>query len=268
MWAFACTAAAADFSLGGKVVHVPAPSGFVKVTPEMDGVYRMSLQVADPINDQLGFYIAEADAANARKGDATQLERTFGLKVHKQLREVLMGSNEFQSMTRDLKEENKRVFDEVKAKASEEIRKTSKGISKEFDIEFAMQVSDVTPLDPHHEEAFSFAYSMYINYAIETVGIDERMMVAATSTVINASGKVLFLYCYAPKDQLEWTRTASKEWAAAILAVNPPPPLLPGGLRGGSGDEFLEKMVIGAVVFGVIGLAISLRHRRKKGPVI
>ncbi len=83
------------FSVGGKDLEIPSPKGFALVTQEMDAVYRLSLQMADPLNDQLAYYIAESDVPVAMSGEIPSLEHYYILKVNKKLKNMVVSSKDF-----------------------------------------------------------------------------------------------------------------------------------------------------------------------------
>lgn len=139
-----------SFDVGGTDIEVPAPGGFVMVTEVMEAVDRLAAQMADPMNDQLAYYV-----------------------------------------------------------------------------------------------------------------------IAASMAMVNASGKVLFLYAYAPEDELELTRKTSAAWANAVLAANGAPQkssTVAPGSRASNGGGFdwkrvLKMAIIGGIIGGVVGGIGALKKR-------
>ncbi|MHC4266992.1 MAG: hypothetical protein ACYSTS_00875 [Planctomycetota bacterium] len=126
-----------------------------------------------------------------------------------------------------------------------------------------MKVSQMVPLDPHYESDNVLAYSMYINYEVAAEGNSDKLVVSGTNTIVNTSGKVLFLYCYASKDDLEWTRIASKTWTEAVMASNSLPPTQTSSSRGISWSKVIKKGIVGAIIGGLIALVLGFYKRRK-----
>jgi len=257
---------AETFSVGGKELLIPSPQGFSRVTQQMDAVYRMSLQMVDPNNDQLAYYISDSDIPSAMKGELPLLQRTFLIKVNKQLKNIIVSSQDFREIKSGTKHQNKEIVESIKSQISDLMKGTSEGISKEFDLDFALQVSQMIPLDPHYEVDNALAYSMYINYGISSEGTKEELIISATATYVNVSGIVLFLYCYGPQDELEWTRSASKSWAEKVMDRNTKPPT-----HSSSGEidwnNAFEKGIVGVITGGLIALifgVLSFFRKRKK----
>lgn len=261
------SAYAETFSVGGKELVIPSPQGFSRVTQQMDVVYRMSLQMVDPKNDQLAYYISDSDIPSAMAGELPSLERTFLLKVNKQLKNMVIGSKDFAELKSMTKRQNKEIFESVKSQVPGLMKGTSEGISQEFDVDFALQISQMLPLDPHYEADNALAYSMYINYGVSAEGTKEELIVSATTTFVNVSGKVLFLYCYGPQDELEWTRNASKSWAENVMISNIQPPTRSSDGRGMDWNKVFERGILGAIIGGLIALifgVLSIFKKRKK----
>jgi len=253
-----------NFNIGGKDVVIPTPQGFSYVTQEMNAVYRLSLRMVDPKNDQLAYYISDSDTPMAMSGEIPPLERTFLVKVNKQLKNMVIGSKDFTELKNMTKRQNKEIFESVKSQVPGLMKDASEGISKEFDVDFAIQISQMIPLEPHYEAGNALSYSMYINYGVTTEGTKEESIVSATVTYANVAGKVLFLYCYAPKAELEWTRSASKSWAEQIMNSNSQPPAGSSGGRGMDWSKVFEKGIVGAVLGGLIALIIGVLSFLKK----
>ena len=157
------------------------------------------------------------------------------------------------------------MFEDVKAQIPEHMENMSQGVSQEFNVDFAMNISQMVPLEPHYEAENALAFSMYINYGITAGNDNLEEIVSATSTFLNASGSVLFLYGYAPKDELEWTRSASMRWAESVMASNTQPPQESPRSRGFNWGKIFEKGLIGAIVGGLFALiagAVAIFKRK------
>jgi hypothetical protein len=254
-----------SFDVDGTDIEVPAPVGFVMVTEEMEAVERLAAQMSDSMNDQLAYYVSEADAPTARRGEIPPLTYNCLLKVNKQIKAKMVSAKDFATLKKATAEVNQQLTDKLKAEVGDQLEKISEDISGEFDIDFAMQLSDVIPLDPHLDEANAFGYSMYIKYA----DASGDSVIAASMAMVNASGKVLFLYAYAPEDELELTRKTSTAWVNAVLAASGAPPknstAAPGSRASGGGGfdwkRVLKMAIIGGIIGGVVGGIGALRKR-------
>ena len=261
---FAGSVYAEVFSVGGKELAIPSPEGFSPVTQQMDAVYRMSLQMVDPKNDQLAYYISDSDIPTAIAGELPSLDRNCVLKVNRQLKNMIVGSKDFAELKSIIKRQNKEIFESLEAHIPGLMKGTSEGISKEFDVDLALEISQMIPLDPHYEADNALAYSMYINYGVSLDGTKEELIVSATATIMNVSGKVLFLYCYGPKGELEWTRSASKSWAEDVMDSNTPPPARSSGGGGIDWNALFVGAITGALA-ALVYAVVSIFMKTRKG---
>jgi hypothetical protein len=255
---------AEPFTVGGTVLEVPAPKGFTLVTPHMDAVYRLSLQMADPVNDQLAFYISESDIPAAMKRGIPPLARYYTLKANKKLEFLVVGSNDFVELKSITKKRNEQILASLEEKMPAIIDNISKGIGEELDVDFALKLSQTVPLDPHYETDNALAYSMYVKYGVTVEGQEKDLIVSATVTFVNVAGKVLFLYCYGPQEDLEWTRIASKDWAEMIMKSNALPPSRSPGYGNFDWSRFIERGIVGAITGGFIAVIFGIFFGRNK----
>jgi hypothetical protein len=255
---------ATTFTVGGKELEIPSPKGFSLVTQEMDAVYRWTQQTIDPWNDQLAFYIAESDVPIAMSGGMPLSERYYILKVEKKAKNMVVGSDEFAELKSITTQQTREVIKSVESQMRNALGETSKGIGKEFNIDIALDISQMVPLDPHYETDSVLAFSIYANRVVTVEGAEKEYIISGTTTFINVAGKILFLYCYGPKIDLEWTRSASKAWAAKIIENNPKPP---SHSSTGIWDNVFPKALGGglAALFFATILVVLSKLNKKKG---
>jgi hypothetical protein len=243
---------AADvFTINGREIIVPVPRGFARVTEDMPAAMGIAQQQADAdsYNDTLAYYIKESEVPTAMEGYIPDMEKSFILKVNKEMRNMTIGKDSFSQFKSMTKKHNRQVFENIKAQIPEVMNNFSQGVSQEFNIDFAISVSQVVPLETHYEAENAMALSMFVNYGSSAGDEKIEEIISATSTFLNASGAVLFLYAYGPRDELEWTRSASKAWAESVMASNSKPL----SKTPGQGLDWTNASV-GVIVGGLIAL--------------
>lgn len=255
------TAAFAEtFTFGGKELSIPNPEGFALVTPEMDAVYQLrNTTLVDQNNEIIGFYISELDLPVAIEGEMPPLEKTFRIIGHGDLKQAEIGASDFLKF----KEETKKLFAEnvskgvsiIDSAAEKYVKKFNKEADEVFKEDVAMKYHKSILLEPHYENENVLSVSVYMKAGASIDGDGENpFWIAQTLTYLNVAGKILFAYCVAPKDQLEWTREASKKWTEKIIAKNNPPPVKSKGSSGLNLDQVLKESAGGALT----GLGIAV----------
>ncbi|MBN1253594.1 MAG: hypothetical protein JXA16_15755 [Bacteroidales bacterium] len=247
-----------SFNIGGTDIMIPSPQGFSIVSKEMDAVYRLNLRMEDPNNEQVAYYISDLDVPVAINGKLPPLEKTFIVKVNKQIKNMVIGSKDFIKFKNATKLQNKEKIEATKAQVAGLVEKTNEGISDEFDVNFAMRITNAIPLDPHIETANMLSYSMYINYGVTVEGNKKDFIVSGTSTYVHVAGKILFLYCYGPRDSVEWTRNASKAWAEMIISNNQSSPVQSIGISGFDWNKIFVKSITGGISGAMFALLVGI----------
>ena len=254
--------AADTFTINGQEITVPVPRGFARVTEDMAALKPLSAQTAnaDPYNDTLAFYIKESKVPTAMLGGMPDLEKYFVLKVHKEMRNMTIGKDIFSQFKSVLKSQNQQILQDIKAQIPEIMNNFSQGVSQDYNIDFAMNISQMVPLETHYEAENAVAFSMYSNLGISTGDEKIEEIISATSTLLNTSGTVLFLYAYGPKGELEWTRSASMDWAESVMASNSKPPSKSPG-RGIDWSKAPGGVIVGGL-FALIASAVAVFRRK------
>ena len=274
IWICAVSIVVADtFKIGEKEINIPAPVGFVRVTPDMSEVDKLvSVLSSKSINRPLAYYIEESDAPLALKGEMPQLNRTFFLTASKPHEFITVGRDEFAQFKDIIKNQNSDIFEEIKAKLPNHWKDVSQEINKEFSLDFSMNNIQMIPLNPHYVTDDALAYAMFINYGSENTLNNDDEIVTSTATILNPSGVVLCLACYGSPDDLGWTMESSMEWTKLVLASNEPPPVqtLASGkssFYGLNWDRVFQKMIIGSVIGAIIGTVFFLRKKKAENTV-
>ncbi len=159
--------------------------------------------------------------------------------------------------------QNAEIIKKVEAQMPELIGKINEGVSKDFNVDLALKMSQMLPLPVHEESARSMSYSTYVQLTGNPeLGITEPVVTVATTTFVLVKDKVIFLYAYGPEDQLEWSRAASKDWAAKLFAANG---VVEESVVEESWGGFFDwrRIVVFAVIGGIIGGLYGRRKAKK-----
>jgi hypothetical protein len=142
----------------------------------------------------------------------------------------------------------------------------NKGVKKEFDLDAAFSVSSIIPSPVHLDTPQLLAFSTLTQYEVrDDTGNAAQETVAGTTIVALVRGKLLYLYCYADKSDMEWTRQISRQWAEDILAANPGEPEPRDALSTLIRRIDWRKVGLCGLVGAVVGaIVVLLKNRSKK----
>lgn len=209
-------------TIGGTLLVIPPPGGFAPVNSEMAAVSRFLDTFVPPTNTQHGTFISSGQIESALKGEMPSLDRMFTIQTAKQIEQQTVSLADFTQMKEILRKQNAKLIEQAKQQIPNFLDQADKNIEEQFDMKHALQTMQMVPLQPHEESERTFAYSMFIK--TRAAGVAEQPEPGATVgtvTLVFVKGQILFLYCYGKESDLAWSRTASHDWATAIMAANP-----------------------------------------------
>ncbi len=256
-------------SVGGTSLEIPPPPGCAPVTPQMTALFLHQQRFAPPDQERLGSYIPAADVLPALKDEARGSIRECVLETSKALVDKSVSKSDFSAFKRAGKAQMDDLMKEAERKLPGLLKKVNEDLARNSGVDYALSVSPTLNLPPHEDTDRTWAYFMLARVeARDAAGQPASVVVAITTTWIHVRAKLLCLYVYGEESGLEWTRTISKQWAAAILAANP------SGLRSSAqeslppaGRDLGWMKLAGEVVVAVIIAAIItlIRRARQRG---
>jgi hypothetical protein len=260
-------ALAVDIDIGGTELSVPAPGGYALLTEDMQPYADVAKRFVPPQNEQFAVFLGHVDAALAAQGEVPEPKRFFYVQTAKSIIDRFASIANFTEVKDAMKGQNEEIAKEIEAKMPGITRELNEGIRKDYDVDLAFSVSRMLPLPPHHESDRSLAFSMLTKYDMtDADGNPVSFEASVTATFVHVRGKILFLYAVGEKDDLDWTREASREWAAAVIAKNPSTGSIAERERRPSGFDWngvLTYGIIGAVIAVLIGAVRQAAKRRE-----
>lgn len=264
---FPTTGGAGTISIGGTVLEIPNPPGFVVVTPEMRLISDAEQQSVVPEMERFFSYIAESEVPRVLNDELPELPRVFTVLTARSASGVSVSKSDFSKIKQAIKTRNHGLFREVEGTIPGLLENVSKGIINQSDVDPGLAVSQAIPLPPHEDTDRRLAFSELAKMGHPyKAGNPTSNVLARTSTVILVKGKVLFLYSYAESRGLTWTREASKQWADSIVSANPSDdqPFIRRFHRFAAPFERIAVMCVVGVVFGLISWLVGRALDRRK----
>ena len=258
------TMSADVFSIHNTSIEIPPPKQFVMVTEDMPSVFRFMDALEDPFNDTLALYVPEAIIPSILDGENPNYERWFVLKVNKDIQSLSINSSQFGELREVVRTQYRELLADAEEMIPELAEKSSQRLSDESGYDVDLDVGQMVPLAPHFEDHQTISYSMFVRQSMSIDGERDADNITATSTTLNAAGKVLLLYSYGNAGDLEWTREASVDWANEIANANDAPPERSSGWSRVNWSRVLVAGVVGAMGAGLASLARRLFARRRR----
>lgn len=267
------TVAAVDITVGTTRLNIPAPEGYVTVTSNMKPYADIAKRFVAPSNQQYALFISDESATIAKKGGTPESPRKFALQVPKQIIKPTIAKADFAKFKSILKTQNEKLMKQAEAEMPGIVKKMTDGLSKNYDVNLNVTSLQMLPLPPHDETDRSLAFSTLLKFNIDDgTGNTTPEESIVTTTAVHIKGKVILLYVYGAKTDLDWTKTASKTWATRIIAENPSTGTVAKQenksrpAKSSAGIDWTKALISGAVaaVVGGIAALISMILKKKK----
>lgn len=214
---------AGTISVGGVELDIPNPPGYGPVTPQMTVVYDLQRQFVAPTNEEFVAFIPEARRPAALRGEVPDLSRRFAVQTARSIIDVSASSRDFATLKDIIRTQNDEIMRKVEQRLPGMLSRINEDIARRYDVDLDLSVSSIIPLPVHEESRRTLAYSAFVEFDMQDASGDPAPYVGVvTTTIVHVRDKILFLYSYAEKAGLVWSRETSGRWARAVVAANPP----------------------------------------------
>ena len=261
---------AADISVGGVSIEIPNPTEFSPITEQMVLMYEIQQQFVPPTNVEFVAFIPEQDVPAVLKGNIPELPRRFVVQTAQSLVGISVSNSDFAKLKSVIKSQNDEIMKKAEALLPGLMDKINEDIQTKYDVDLSFSVPQVLPMPVHQENDRTLAYSSLVKYDMKDEhGNPAPFIAVVTATFVHVKGKVIFLYAYAEESGLEWSKEASRQWAGAVVAMNPSDlnaaakEALPSFVSGIDWGKVGAKAIAGAITGLIIGL-IAWRVKRGK----
>ena len=206
-------APASEIALGEQRLEVPAPAGFSATSASDRSIFAAEVE---PQNELLAAFVP-----SDRTGQDDLPTRHFSVQADRNLTPISMTITDFEDLKTFVAERNQDFVaraDADYAGLRQELEATA-GLPS--GVAIAIERLGTFPFPAHDATDRMLAYSYLI--LRDASGGDESSALQAetvTVTLLHVQGKVLILYAHDRGNSLDWTRSASAEWANAILSMN------------------------------------------------
>lgn len=219
--AAAAAASVTVIDVGGTKITIPDPPGLAPVTEEMTALYDvLERLVPEPSRGFVSFIPAEHVAA-ALAGEVPALSRHCSVQTPKSFVPASIAPGRFEQLKATARAQQEKRREAVRETWPLELASIDEGRGSRRDLERALAVAPVVMVRPHHESDRKLAYSSFAMLdTTDPAGAPRRSITALTTTLVLVQRKALFLHCHADASDFEWTRTASRVWAEAVLDAN------------------------------------------------
>ena len=241
-----------DVEVGGKLIHFPAPSGFVRV----DGVFadwdEMSNAGISASNRGIINFGSKSCLADLKNKQIPSDVTMFSCHVTRSVEAVDVSERYFEDCRNKLKKTWNRAGDKLSTKNAPTLDHANSVIQQKLGEDAVVKVTDAAVLGCFDDSPNSFGGSVAKN--IQSAAMAKHKVVASYLLVL-VNGRLLHLYGsanYNTDADVKWVETAMLAWRDQLLAANKPPK------RAAFDPKIFSNVWLAGLVGGVAGGFIVL----------
>jgi hypothetical protein len=261
-----CFGSNTAIDVGGTELVIASPNGFAPVTPEMTRLLDLLDTFVTPVNQRFLWFLDAGELAKAKTGRAPGVTRSFSVQCTKKDVEKFASNSDFAKLKKILREQNAALLKKLEKQMPGYLEKVNKDMQRKFDWKGTIDLNGMVPAPGQEETDRSISYPKYVKYNVTEAGGQQNSGASVVvATVLHLKGRLIFLYCNGDENDLSWARTASKQWASAVIAANPSDAATAARESAASNPGLgLNGVLMLASIAGGIGGVIVLLNRLRK----
>lgn len=211
-----------DIEVGGASIRVVSPDGFVAVTEDANKeLFDFFRNFVAPTNIEYAHFISGEDFDRLRVGDEAAFERRFAVQVVRKAQDLELTTGKFEAMKASERRQLEKIA-ELEGKVNKIVSDQLGNVESKYDIDMGFKGINMSALPVHLETDRALAYSFRVTSRMnDEAGNPSVDIGVGTTTLVELNGRAIVLYAWGGEADLDWSRTASRQWMEAMLAANP-----------------------------------------------
>jgi hypothetical protein len=209
-------------NIGGTMLSLPVPAGFVQVPPG-HMLATFGERITAPGNRLLGYFVLENDLKRFGRSE-TGFERYFMVQTNQAVEGRVIPPEDFVQLRNLLRTQQAELLKRLAPKTAEIARDIGQNLTRDVGMQVQLQIGEIVPLGIYEEAADHITFGTMSKVQAQVAGRDSAGTVLCVSTVARARGKLVFFYTYAlykgPAD-VEWAKQQARNWTTQFARLNP-----------------------------------------------
>jgi len=212
--------------LGGVSIELPAPKGFSEVRDVSPQTYkRAEKMMTIPQNRLLALFVPDTALNRFLKNQETALKyhRYIMVQAPRGAESLEISSQEFQVLADNYRQDQNRLLKHDTEKAQSHVDGIIKSFSKEHEISMDLNIGQPRFLGFFAEGDNFIASALVTKVKAVAGGETMEVIMASASSFILIKNRLIFGWLYSKYDSqqdIDWIRTATKDWIKEIIAAN------------------------------------------------
>ena len=208
-----------EIDVGGVPISIKAPNGFREIILVSPETRKIMETLTPPTNRLLAGFVSEEDFGRIMKDEEPDFNRYIMLQSNRNLENRNFSKEQFQMLTRQLKEQQNTILQEQKSKVEKLLEGASKSFADDFDTSVDIKMGEQITLGIFNDKPNTIGLMSLAKYSGE-VGNDkfDYIMAGGVSFVL-ARGKLIYVYVfslYESQNDIDWVKSKSRELISTL----------------------------------------------------
>ena len=250
-------AAQVQASIGEQSIVLPQPAAGYSAVPATDAdLNRFVDSFVTPANRRLATFLTDSDLKDVLAGQLHAMPRRFSAETMRKLESESISAADFKRLQSIVHEQLLGEQTNIRERANAQMSTANGALTQANGAPTAITIKSLEVLPPHVQSERSLQLSMRSTYRRDIEGESDEFTVTASMALVQIGGKVIFLYVYGDERDLDWTRSALRDWVSAIETANPVPSATTSTVHASGVDwgRVVGKGIAGALIAGLLSL--------------
>jgi hypothetical protein len=268
------TALAAPQTFGDRTLEIPAPEGYVEVTPRIPKYTELAATFLPASNRLVEMYALPDQLDMLSRGEGTEINPYYQLQTLRSVDGRILTQQEFSEASGIIEKSLIEAFGTLDEDAAKLTQQGNEAVRAQTGTDVDIKLSGTKYLGAYRREPWGLFFSMSAEVA--SAGEAPKRQIASGAVAL-VNQQIVYLYAYINKDDAaarRWAEQAVSAWADQVRAANgesattesaaePAPSAASDSTSSvesaSSGGGFdWSRVWRGALVGGLIGLAVAL----------
>ena len=208
------------------LVQLPVPAGFADPSRALPQMRQLGERMTPATNRLLAIFMSQADIDSALAGQQPAMSRYFMAQTLRQTESSQISEGEFDQVKTMLRQQYQSLLSQIGPKVQDELNRAAREIGRDVGQEsLSLKAGELKGLEVFDERAASISLLAATKYQVQVGERVEEVPMAMGITTAVIKGKLVYFYAYSvfrSAADLEWVRSATREWLPLAASSNPP----------------------------------------------
>lgn len=209
--------------VGGTVLMVPVPAGFVAAGPRAPALTQLGQTLAPPGNRHLEIFVTPEAAATAAAGGQPELQRYFIMQTLRQVEGQQLSAADFAAVRDTIRQQHRTLLAQLDPQIQQHLADAAGRLSAQAEQPLKLKAGQILPLGLFNDTDSTISLAAATVYQVQQGEQVVQVPTAMALTTLVRRGRLMYFYAYSQhrsEADVAWVRQATLGWSAALRALD------------------------------------------------